>query len=179
MPGSRTPDRWTLGSDFSIELLVADADSEASQMVHEYAVLLTETRHVAAGVQARITTPGAQIPLWWAAHRSTQLPLVESPWVEDILEALLGRAAIEAEISGLPGELSEVARDAAKAIAADPSSGWLLARILVGARETPRLTDAAIQRLRRLGSGEPPEVVADQNSPTKPISGSSDAPVRL
>lgn len=125
-------------------------------MAREYAVLLTRTAPVGDGtamrVSMRVSTPVAQLALYWRAHEASGASIMESEWIEDLIELVVRRREIIDEVSAAPTELRElIARSAGKFIAED-GCRWVLRRALPDTRQVPAFAEHSRERFVRLAA---------------------------
>lgn len=127
----------------------SEAES-ADSMAREYAVLLTRTTPVSDGTAMRVSTPVAQLALYWSAHETSGAGIMESEWIEDLIELVVRRREIIDEVSAAPTELRElIARSAGKFIAED-GCRWVLRRALPDSRQVPAFAEHARARFVQL-----------------------------
>lgn len=124
----------------------------ADSMAREYAVLLTRTAPVSDGTAMRVSTPVTQLALYWRAHEASGASIMESEWIEDLIELVVRRREIIDEVSAAPMELRElIARSARKFITED-GCRWVLRRALPDSRQVPAFAEHARERFVRLAA---------------------------
>lgn len=126
----------------------------ADAMAREYATLLTRTVAVSPTTAVRVAAPVAQVALWWREHVRSRLPLWDSPAAESVIELVARSACDRGAMQAAPRELATEIRRACAAIVGDPLAHLAVTRALVDARSTPRLADAALNKLRSVATTE-------------------------
>ncbi len=124
-----------------------DAGASDESAVREYAVLLTRSEPISETLAIRVTALPVQLALWCVMHARSKRAAIDSPWIEDLLAVVVGRRDCIAELRALPGELRAVVADGVGAFAASQACRWVIGRIVVEARTTPKLIDLVLQRL--------------------------------
>lgn len=129
-----------------------DGSATGDAVVRDYAVLLTRSETIEQGTAIRVTTLPVQIALWCAAHRATAPAALDSPWIEDVVTAILARREIVTELRALPGEVRAVVADVVSEFLAASACRWILGRMIVEARSTPSLVGVVINRLESVAA---------------------------
>lgn len=124
----------------------------ADAVAREYAVLLTRVARVTESSAVRVSTPVAQLALYWRAHEASGATIMESEWIEDLIELVVRRREIVEEVVTAPTELRElIARAAGQFVAAD-GCRWVLRRALPDTRQVPAFAEHARARFVRLAA---------------------------
>jgi hypothetical protein len=147
-------ERWAspLGIGLSLEAVAADGGDSPDSAMLEYASLMTRSLSVGSGIAVRVSAVAAQVPLLWRLHTRTGLDFSASPWVEDLIEIVVRRSGIVAEIGALPAELRTMVARSAEAFAASEAALWTIERALPDARTTPGFAARGLDRFRAIAA---------------------------
>jgi hypothetical protein len=150
----REAERWASPSGIAVSLEAAASEGSDSPdaALLEYASLMTRSVSIGSDLTIRVSAVAAQVPLLWRLHARAGLAFSASPWVEDIIEIVVRRSAIVAEIRALPAELRSMVAQSAEAFSASEAALWTIDRALPDARTTPGLATRGLERFRAIAA---------------------------
>jgi hypothetical protein len=140
------------GIMLSLESPASYATDSPEAAMLEYASLMTRSVAIAPESTVRVSAIAAQLPLLWRMHARTGLAFSASPWVEDIIEIVVRRSAIVAEVGALPEELRAMVAESARAFSASEAALWTIDRALPDARTTPGVAARGLERFRAIAA---------------------------
>jgi hypothetical protein len=147
-------ERWTSpsGIAITIETPASHASDSPDAAMLEYASLMTRSVPIGSGSAVRVSAAAAQLPLLWRLHARTGLAFSASPWVEDIIEIIVRKSTILAEVSALPEELRSMVAHSARAFSSCEAALWTIDRALPDARTTPGVAARGLERFRAIAA---------------------------
>ena len=140
----------------TIATAIGGAQDAPETIAREYGVLLTTGVSLGADSTVRISTIVPQLALLWMAHRAERAPLPESIWIEDVIEIVLRRGEIMADMAAAPAELQTLIARQTQAFVEADSCLRILRRALPDARHVPALAIRARERFRSLAARASP-----------------------
>lgn len=144
---------WRHSSGASLRIQFAGGDEEGREIGPlDYALLMTNSVPIRAGVSVRISGAPALLAVWWDAHDRAGAGLAAEAILEDIVQLVALRPEIERELASAPLALRSQVGNHCAGFARDRAARWFVARALPDGQRFSVLVSRVLDRFARLGT---------------------------